>query len=307
MSLSTIRIFVSSFLLFTTLSATACEVCGCANAGSYFGIMPQVGRSFVGLRYRTASFDSHLSNPMLQTREQFQSTEPWGRFYPFKRVQVLASIPYFFNHQVEVKTGVNRRRNALGDASLMANYTIFNTFWDSTYHGTTQHSLLIGGGVKLRTGRYEYDIAGLTDVANPNFQPGTGSTDWMLSALYSMRIGEWGWNSDVTYRYNGINASRYRFGNRITANTLLFYSKELEKLTLMPSLGLYTEVAEKDYNRKEKLERTGGHITTANAGVDVFLKRFSIGALYQHPIAQHLAIGEIRASARFTTHLTFMF
>lgn len=307
MSLSTIRLFVSSFLLFTALSASACEVCGCANAGSYFGIMPQVGRSFVGVRYRTASFDSHLSNPMLQTREQFQSVELWGRFYPLKRIQLMAFVPYFFNHQTEVKTGVNRRLNTLGDASVVANYNLFNTFWDSTYHGNIQHSLLVGGGVKLPTGRYEYDIAGLTDVANPNFQPGTGSTDWFVTALYSMRFGAWGWNTDLTYRYNGLNPNRYRFGNRVTANTLLFYNKELQKLTLMPHAGFYTEIAEKDFNRKERVERTGGYISTANVGLDVFLQRFTVGATYQQPIAQNLAVGEIRASARLTTHITFMF
>lgn len=285
----------------------ACDLCGCANAGSYFGIMPQVGKQFVGLRYRHSSFDSHLKSPVLRTREQFQNVELWGRFYPVKRVQLLVFVPYFFNQQKELLSDKTFDLQGLGDITALANYAVFNTFWDSTYTRKTNHSLLLGGGIKLATGHYQYDIADPTDVANPNFQLGTGSTDFLVSALYSMRLSNWGWNTDLTYKINTANGNAYRFGNRLTASSMVFYTKAIGNVTLMPNAGLYAEIAAQDAHRALKNNRTGGYVTMANVGLEVFFSKFSIGSTYQIPAFQNLANGEIHANARATVHLSLMF
>jgi hypothetical protein len=299
-------LFILHFTFYFIHSATACDLCGCSNGGAYFGIMPQVGRQFVGVRYRTSSFDSHL-NSMLRTREQFQSAELWGRFYPIKRLQVLAFVPYFFNQQNEVNTGRQVSLQGLSDITALASYNVFNTFWDSTYTGRMNHSLLLGGGIKLPTGRYKYDIGDLSNVANPNFQLGTGSTDFLLTVLYSMRLGNWGWNTDFVYKLNTTNSNQYRFGNRLTTSSLVFYVKEIGNLTLMPNAGLYAEIAAQDQHRGTHNNRTGGSLTMVNAGLEVFLKRLTIGSTYQHPIFQNLANREVHADARATVHLTVMF
>ncbi|MFN4146923.1 MAG: hypothetical protein ACK4GN_13950 [Runella sp.] len=293
--------------LLLSINAFACDVCGCANGGAYFGILPQIGRQFIGVRYRTSSFDSHLKSTMLQSREHFQSTELWGRFYPVKRLQVLGFVPYFFNQQHEINTGRRVNLQGLGDVTVLANYNLFNTFWDSTNTRSMTHSLLVGGGIKLPTGRFQYDIGDMTQVANPNFQLGTGSTDFLISALYSMRFGNWGWNTDATYRYNTTNANRYRFGNRLTLNSLLFYTQSIGNMMLMPNAGVYVEVAGYDIERNRQNLRTGGYVSMANVGLEVFMKHLTIGATYQHPTLQNLAKGEIRADARATVHLTMMF
>ena len=288
-------------------SAWGCDLCGCANGGSYFGIMPQVGRQFVGVRYRVSSFDSHLKSPMLRTQEHFQNVELWGRFYPLKRVQVLAFVPYFFNRQTEVLSNRRFDLQGIGDMTVLANYNLFNTFWDSTYTSHINHSLLVGGGAKLPTGRFQYDLADPTDVANPNFQLGTGSVDFLMSVLYSMRVHNWGWNTDLTYKYNTTNADLYRFGNRLTMSSLLFYTKQIGKATLMPNAGAYIEVAAKDINRGKTNDRTGGYVSMANAGLEIYLKKVSVGATYQLPLFQSLSNNEIKAHARGTVHLTLMF
>lgn len=287
--------------------APACDLCGCANGGSYFGMLPQSSRQFVGVRYRTSSFDSHLKSRVLQTKEYFQNTELWGRFYPFKRVQLMAFVPYFFNRQTEKLTGRTFELNGLGDVSVLVNYNVFNTFWDSTYTGHSQHSLLIGTGIKLPTGRFRYDVADPTDVANPNFQLGTGSTDFLLTALYSMRKGNWGWNTDLSYKLNTTNSNEYRFGNRLTANSLVFWTKEKGGATFMPNAGLYAEIAAQDHIQQKPNARTGGYLCMANGGLEVFVRNLSVGATYQHPIVQNLSNNEISANARATVHLTLMF
>jgi hypothetical protein len=288
-------------------SASACDLCGCANGGSYFGVLPQGSRQFVGIRYRTSSFDSHLKSSVLRTQESFQNTELWGRFYPLKRVQVMAFVPYFFNRQTEKMTGRTFHLNGLGDISVLANYNLFNTFWDSTHTSRINHSLLVGGGIKLPTGRFRYDVADPTDVANPNFQLGTGSTDFLLTALYSVRLNDWGWNTDATYKLNTTNSNGYKFGNRLTVNSLVFWTKEIGRATLMPNAGLYAEAAAQDLHNRSPNARTGGYLSMANAGMEVFFGKFTVGGTYQHPLLQNLSNHEIRANARATVHLTVMF
>lgn len=293
--------------LFVSVSASACDLCGCANGGAYFGILPQVGRSFVGLRYRTSSYESHLNSRLLRTREVFHTTELWGRFYPAKRVQVLAFVPVQFNRQTQLSDGSVRRERGLGDATVLANYNLFNTFWDTTRTHRVNHSLLLGGGLKLPTGRFRYDPANDAQVANENFQLGTGSVDGLLSLLYSIRAGHWGLNTDVTARLNTTNAQQYRFGHRLTANSLLFYVHETKGATFMPNVGLYVETAARDHRHGTPNDQTGGYVTMANAGLEVYLTRFSVGATGQVPLTQNVADHQVRANARATVHVTVMF
>ena len=299
------KILIFSLLLIQT-TAWSCDICGCANGGAYFGIMPQIGRPFVGLRYRMSSYDSHLNSKLLRTKETFRATELWARFYPAKRIQVLAFAPYYFNHQQDIASGVVRRLQGLGDITLLGNYNLFNTFWDSTRVHRVNHSLLVGAGLKVPTGRFRYNQTEVSEVNNPNFQLGTGSVDVLLSALYSMRIGSWGWNTDLTYKVNSTNVQEYRFGNRLTANSLIFYTKELSHVTLMPNAGMYAEVAAQDFRDGVRNRQTGGYVTMANTGLEVYLKRFSIGATYQLPVIQNLADHELKARSRGTLHVTLM-
>lgn len=299
------NLLIFSFLFLQT-TAWACDICGCANGGAYFGIMPQIGRPFVGLRYRMSAYDSHLNSKLLRTKENFVATELWARLYPVKRVQVMAFVPYYVNQQQEVLSGVTRKIHGIGDITVMANYNVFNTFWDTTRVHRVNHTLLVGGGIKVPTGRFRYDQTEISEVNNPNFQLGTGSVDVLLSALYSMRLGSWGWNTDFTYKGNSTNAQDYRFGNRITANSLIFYTKELSHITLMPNAGMYAEVAAQDFRDGVRNHQTGGYVTMANTGLEVYLKRFSIGATYQLPVIQNLADHELKARSRGTLHVTLM-
>lgn len=86
-------------LIVSSLSTSACDLCGCANGSSFVGLLPRSGSQFVGMRYRLRSFDSHLNSQMLKTKEEYNTLEVWGRFYPIKKLQVLAFLPYNDNQQ----------------------------------------------------------------------------------------------------------------------------------------------------------------------------------------------------------------
>ena len=286
--------------------SSACDLCGCGNGGSFLGILPQGHRGFVGLRYGYKSYDSHLNSVSSQTHEDFWKTELWARAYPFKKVQVLAFVPYNFNRQTVQKTGQKTDLQGLGDISLLVNYNILNTMTDTIPHQFF-HSFMVGGGVKLPTGRYKYDLYNDTEIGNPNFQLGTGSLDFMLNVVYTLRHKSWGLNTDLSYKINTQNSDEYRFGNRTTANVSALYFIRLgDQKTLMPNAGISYENGDLDAKSGVKNIRTGGEALLGSYGLENYFKKFSMGINYQIPIAQNLSNGELRANNRLNVHFTVM-
>jgi hypothetical protein len=291
------------FFLTLPLAAPACDICGCGPGSSFVGILPQAGRGFAGLRYRIKSYDSHLSSRFLKTRETFQTAELWARWYPLNRVQILAFVPVQFNRQQTA--GDVYHRNGLGDVTVLAHYNLVNTALD-TVPRRVNHNLLVGLGVKAPTGKFRY-VADGTEVANPNFQLGTGSTDPLLSTIYTLRAGTWGWNTDATLRLTTRNADGYRFGNRATASSSLFFVKNGASLTWMPNAGVTLETAARDRDHGTPNANTGGYLTLGTLGLEAYTKRLSMGLNWQTPLAQYLAGGELRSRNRAMGHVTVLF
>ena len=296
------------FLLsMAALPLLACDLCGCSNGGSFFGILPQGHRGFLGVRYRYNTFHSHLSSLNLSSREQFRTAELWGRFYPARRVQVMAFVPYQFSQQTLLKTGAVTPLSGLSDITLLAHYNLLNTFMDDSVVHTVNHNLLVGGGVKLPTGRFRYDENSLLDVANPNFQLGTGSTDWIGNLIYTARYKNWGLNADVSYRVTTTNPNGYRFGNRLNTSASVFYLTSLGSRSIMPNAGVFVEQAGHDIREGVMNKQTGGYATYLNLGTEVYLNKLSFGVSYRRPVSQYLSQGELRANDQLMTHVTYLF
>lgn len=298
--------FYALILTLTTIASShACDICGCGNGGSFFGILPQSHLRFAGIRYRVKNYESHLNSTFFRARENFQTTELWARFYPIKRTQVMVFVPYNWNTQTLYRTETPQQISGLGDVSALVHYNVFNTFWDSTLHKIDQ-TLMIGGGVKAPTGKFRYVEDG-TEVANANFQLGTGSLDFMLNAIYNVRYNKWGANLDATYKINTQNPNQYRFANRLSGSILVFRTLALSSLTLMPNAGVYVEHFGYDTKNGAKNTFTGGTLSTANAGLELYFKKISAGITYQTPLYQQLSDGDLKLKNAFSTHLTFMF
>jgi hypothetical protein len=206
--------------------ARACEFCGCGVGNFYLGILPQFQKNFVGVRYQVQDFNSHVGlHPSLATTERFQSTEIWTRFYITPKLQVISLIAYHFNEQTTTTGKVYL--DGLGDIPILANYNLINT----TDHPLRElnHNLWFGGGIKLPTGKYQFQD--LPDqVANPNFQLGTGSVDFMVNTIYTVRYKKIGLNSDITYKINSDNEQRYHFGNKISGTASFVFIQQVKKV-----------------------------------------------------------------------------
>lgn len=289
------------FTLIAADSAFACNTCGCGVGGYHYGILPQYQKNFIGLRYRYRSYVSELESGHLApySYETFQSVELWGRFYPLKRVQAFVFAPYNFNERKEGEKLTYLE--GLGDIVVSANYNVFNTY-DST--ATFKHTLLVGAGVKLPTGKFRALDDGLT--VNQNFQLGTGSLDVLFNLIYTLRYKNAGLNTEFTYNYNTTNPDDYRFGDMTRTSLTGFYILNAGALTLMPNAGASLETFRDNKQFEQPFPDTGGWAMLYNVGVEAYYKNVALGFSYSTPGKQKLFNDKVTSNDRVSVHLTLM-
>ena len=296
------------FALVCVVGATttrACDVCGCANSGSYFGLLPQSHKSLVGLRYQRLDFVTHPDSKVLRTEEHFNVTELYTRFFPMKRVQVMAFLPYRIDRQVT--TADVKKQNGIGDVTVLANYNLLNTLMDTESKSDFSHTLMVGGGVKVPTGKFKFDENNVLQVANANFQLGTGSTDFILNAFYTVNKDQWGLATNVSRKFNTTNSQGYRFGNQLFGTADLYRSFKMGAIILTPSVGVYAEKASHGVENGVTLKETGGSLVNAAAGITLFSNRWTLGVNGQKPLSQKSSSGHVVAKERILVQLGFLF
>jgi len=294
-------------LLFS-FSGFACEICGCSINGYYFGILPQSLKNHIGVRYTYRDFQSqHLISEQEfilgnKSTEYYNSMELWGRFYLNKKIQIMAFVP--FNHYLTNEVGTKTTAKGIGDITIVANYTLYN----DAATGTTnfKQSLLVGGGIKLPTGKFNTSKS--SQELNPSINPGTGSVDFLSDIIYNCRYKRVGLNLDANYRINTTNKDDFKYGNRFTAAAKFFYWKDVgKKLTLLPNAGLLFENAAKDTHGDEIQDFSGGNITYFTAGLEIYASKVTLGATFNHPVSQNMFKGLVQTGNNFSANASFMF
>ena len=299
------KIFLFLLILSANPNARACDACGCANSGSYFGLMPQSHKSMLGVRYSLLNFETHPGSEYFHTKETFQITELYARFYPAKRVQAMVFLPYRIDRQIT--PAETKRQQGLGDATLLLNYNLLNTFMDSDKNRRFNHSLQLGGGVKAPTGRFHYDEGDPLAVANANFQPGTGSTDFILNAFYTLTAKKWGAVLTLSQKLNTANERGYRFGNQTYGSVDVFRTFTKGNVSIMPHLGLYAEHSAFGTQDGRTVHESGGDLLNGTAGVSLFANRWTAGISVQKPLAQNLSSGQVVGKARGLVQVAWLF
>ena len=299
------KIITIILLLLSTINSSACDVCGCGNGSSFFGILPQSHFKFGGLRYQTKTFESHFTSNLLRTEENFQSIEPWLRLYPIKKTQLILMGSLQSNTQTIMASGERKTLSGIGDLSALAHYNVVNTFFDSTAH-TLDHIWLLGGGIKLPTGKFDYTMS-QDEVANPNFQLGTGSVDYIINSIYTVRKNNIGLNLDLSYKINGTNRNHYKFANKSRVIVNGFMQLTAGNFTFLPNLGVLGEYNGHDKQNGIDNQFSGGYLTTAMLGSEVYYKKITAGFSLQKPLAQDLSGSQLKLRNSFMCHLTLLF
>lgn len=313
--LSTIKNWPNSKCIYALLislaistSSFACEICGCAINGYHFGILPQFKKNLFGVRYNYRSFQSqHLISEQLfikgnTSTEFYNSVDIWGRFFVGKKIQLFAFVP--FNQFVQNEEGIKTKASGLGDITIAANYTLYNDA--ANKEKLFKQTLLVGGGIKLPTGKFA-TVSG-NEVLNPNMNTGTGSIDYLVNTIYNCRYKRVGLNADANYRINSTNNDEFQYGNRFTTSAKFFYWKDVgKKTTLLPNAGIMYEYAAKDKHYTEKQNFSGGDITYLTTGLEVYTGKINIGCTYNHPLAQNLSRGLVTNKDQVSVNVSYMF
>ncbi|MCC6818417.1 MAG: hypothetical protein IT245_05975 [Bacteroidia bacterium] len=294
------RIILMCVLLIYTSKMNACDICGCSVMSGNPGILPNFQSHFIGYKHSFRSFNNthppSIINPEgTKSYNQYRTHELWGRWYPIKRIQVFASLP--FNDFVLNEDGQSRMVSGFGDASLLFNYMVFNT---SDSNRKFKHVFISGLGAKFNTGKFNSN-----EIAA--FQIGSGTTDFQAYLSYTAKLKNFGALSEISAKHMGINPNHYNFGDKLFISEKLFYWKDFNKLSLLPHLGFLYEHSGVDKLNSVIQDYTGGSTTFLGVGMDAYVSNFSIGFNVYNPIQQSVGEGLIKESARLQINFLYLF
>lgn len=276
-----------------------CDACGCSASGGGMGFSSMFSQNFVGIRYMNQSYTSRdglfRNSPWID--ENFNTMQVWARIPVMKNLQVSALVPYHF-HNRELSSG-EQKIDGLGDITVLALYTIFETKSDSTQFA---HQFQLGGGVKAPTGKYNAKNNG---SVNPSFQVGTGSWDYLLVTEYTIRHKKLGLNSILNYAFKTENEDHYQFGNQFNYGSTFFYQIEALGISFVPQAGIAGEVYGTNKQYQEDIRDTRGDILFSKIGLEIGRDKFSLGINGMLPINQNLTGGRVEANYRWSINLNY--
>jgi len=285
-------------------TSNACDICGCGVGNFNPYMFPHLVQKFisVGYNYRYYRSNAHddLGNEMVN-KEYYQSFSLAGQFTIARRIELMGYLPFQSNTQRGPEG--NKSLNKLGDAIFLANYRLVDHISSGN---KLRQTVVAGGGIKLPTGNSQYEEGSEEEVDNPNFQAGTGSTDFLLNGSYSLRYKKIAVSTGITYKMNTSNKEDYRFGNRLLTVVQFKYVKDVGNISIIPNVGMVIEEMNEDKESGVVVDHTGGHNVQATFGLDINTKRIAAGIFYNKPVAQNLVMGHIQAMPGINVHASFI-
>ena len=303
-------VLILVFVYLYVSKTIACDICGCGVSSYYNGILPDFKKKIMGFRYRFNSLKTHVGvggvESYLTTTETYRSAELWGGWNIGKRFRLMASIPYSFNERLN--QGNVTHKEGIGDIAFAGYFLAFKQ--DKTVFTTKRlsQSLWIGGGIKLPTGEYNpAEKQGSTQNSNL-FQLGTGSVDYMVNAMYDLRLQDAGINVNASYKMNSSNSHHYQYGNKLSTTAQVYYKFRPEhNLSLAPNAGVVYEKADEDFNTGFNVDISGGKVVLGTIGLEAAYNKLSVGGSWQTPFSQYLANGFVKTNNRLMLHVSMAF
>lgn len=280
------RFLIIVLMLVASNKNSYTQACCCTSAGANYSILPNLNKQVIGLRYAysnyittTTTTHTHMmgGKEMVMTdlgkagTQTMNTLEMFGRFSLYKGLQLSVFVPVHV--RAEKVDGQMQRTAGLGDMSFLLQYSLLNPL--KCNGKETKHQLRLGAGAKLPSGEFKLNSK---DLFSSSLQLGTGSVDFLMNAVYTLRFKKFGFNTTAAYKINTTNPQGYRFGNKFQAGTNFFFVLDVKEIKLMPSVGFNYEHQLKNTNQKLLLDYTGGDYMNASVGFDVYYKQFAFSS-----------------------------
>lgn len=287
----------------------ACDICGCGIGGNYIGLLPEFQKNIIGIRYKYNHLTSHLgpngAHTYLTTQEHYKTIELWGA-WQMDKWRISASLPYSFNERQ--KSSITETKAGFADATFLGQYNLYNHRTILLNEHLLVESLWIGLGIKIPTGTYAASDHTASDQNFNLFQLGTGSIDFLFSAMYDIRVQDHGLNVNANYKINGNNKAGYAYGNKFNVIGYYYYKiRFFGKYTLTPNIGLLYETSALDNDGPFKVDVSGGQVFMGSLGCELAFGQYGIGSNYQIPLQQNLAKEIVAADNRLMIHGWYSF
>lgn len=246
--------------LVTASHIQACEVCGCGIGGPTSGLSPYADKTYFSVRQRTFTSESHLnSGQRFLTNELFLRYDIQARIALVSDLIVQTSVPYSFNSQQYVLSGDRYSQSGFGDIVVTASWIAYNKKIGEDDSSNIGGSVLITAGVSVPTGSYTYDSTSIADVANANFQLGSGSVDPIVGITATLRDETKGLRANAVVRYPTTNSMNYRFGESALTMLSAFTEFKTDIGRIIPSVGILGEFSARNASNKMPIDVTGGY------------------------------------------------
>jgi hypothetical protein len=281
----------------TIQAANACDICGMGVSNNNPFLFPYLHKRYFGINYLHRSYQVTGDDGITST-ERYNTWLLAAQFSLGKKIQVYASLPLQSNSKEDYFS--KQWLNGLGDATLNLNYKLL----DKTA-GINRHTILIGAGAKLPTGKNA--AAKLTGLDEQNFQLGTGSMDYTVTGSYTFSRKEWTFGANASYKYNTQNDAGFRFGDIVTTAVTAAYTYNNKQFSLSPYIQMRNEVQMINADDHVLQIHTGGNVLYSTIGTDINFNKISWGIACQLAPVQHLAEDQVKVNPAFSTRISFTF
>jgi hypothetical protein len=299
--------FQKWIILFAMIFINAVAYAGCDMCSLYLGLHPNQVKNGISLRYRYSVYDSktahvhngvaHSTNPQIRT---FQTVEVWGQMNFGRKMQAVIMLPYAMN-SIEEKGLVVDAYNYIGDVQGLLRYQLYR----SDPEKTIVSRVILGIGLKAPTGRYT--INSNDGHLDQHIQTGSGSWDVLYNAGYLLKYKQLSLNEELLYKMNTENNLNYKFADRFSSNTTLFYTFSQKEISILPSIGYLLEFANEDKLNNISLGNTNGTSHYFVGGIDLYYKYLNCNITYQKAFIENLRDTETSNRYRFIIGLGINF
>ncbi len=288
-------------------AALDCESCGCSGTGGNMGYSTVTGTNFAGLRLITQHYQSKegIWNNSPWIDENFNTIQFWSRLPVSSRIVTHVMIPYHFYHR-ELTNGTQNIKGA-GDITLLGFYKLITSEQNKLLKpGKTMHTLALGAGVKIPTGKY--NMVYNNGSVNPSFQLGTGSWDYILASNYTLNYRSWRINALIDYTIKTENKKQYQFGNQLNYAVNFYKIFSLNShLSFTPITGISGESSKRDKQFGSFKRNTSGNAVFSKIAVEGSYNQWSAGFTSLLPVSQKLNDGKVKVKSRLAVYLNYNF